>query len=97
LFWEKTVRLSSPLVNRVWVSREVKFVANIDAETFLQSEQWQTKVLTKPGAFNGCRGWRGNVCSVNINNMRSMRSELRIDWQTDWTDRSKVGGKHDSR
>jgi hypothetical protein len=39
----------------VWVSREVKFVANIDAETFLQSEQWQTKVLTKPGAFNGCR------------------------------------------
>lgn len=55
LFWEKTVRLSSPLVNRVWVSREVKFVANIDAETFLQSEQWQTNVLTKPGAFNGCR------------------------------------------
>jgi hypothetical protein len=49
----KTVRLSSPRVKRVWVSRAVKLVANMDAETFRQSAQWQTKVLARPGSFKG--------------------------------------------
>lgn len=49
----KTVRLSSPRVKRVWVSRDVKLVANAEADTLRQSAQWQTNVLASPGAFNG--------------------------------------------
>ena len=37
--WPNEVRFDSPRVNRVWESKVVKLVANIDAETFRQSEQ----------------------------------------------------------
>jgi hypothetical protein len=43
-------------MKRVWVSRVVMFVANMEAEILRQSEQWQMKVFTRPGFV---RGWRG--------------------------------------
>ena len=45
----KFTMLSSPRVKRVWVSSVVRFVANIEALIFRQSEQWHTKVLSRPG------------------------------------------------
>lgn len=35
------------------MSRDVKLVANIDAETFRQSEQWHTNVPLSPGSVSG--------------------------------------------
>ena len=46
--------LSRPRIHLRCVSLMVKLDANVEAVTFLQSEQWQTNVFTNPSSVSGC-------------------------------------------